>query len=123
MYDIALSTATHDLLLNDKNDLVLITGPDRVAQQIKIALLTWLGEWFLDSTVGVPYLERILKKNPNLAQIKNILRAKIKAVADVKSVVSVSVIFDQQKRNLTVNYEVETTFGSNVSNSEVLSYG
>lgn len=121
MYDIALSAATHDLVIID-GDLLLIDNAERVAQQIKIQLKSFLGEWFLDTTYGMPYWERILVKNPNQSQIRNIFRQKILAVDDVTAVTSLSLAIDKRERALTVNYEAATAYGL-VTAREVLGYG
>ena len=119
-HDLALSAATHDLIIVDK-DLVLINNAERVAQQIKITLLAFLGEWFLDQRFGVPYLESIMIKNPNMAFIRGILRGKILEVPDVKSVDALSTQLNVKTRTLTVSYEASTAYGL-VKGREVLGY-
>lgn len=121
MYDIALSAQTHDLIIKD-GDIVLIDNAERVVQQIKIKLKSFLGEWFLDTTYGIPYLEDILIKNPSIDHIRNILRQEIIDVDDVTAVTSLSVLLNRQSRTLTVNFEAQTTFGL-VTSKEVLGYG
>ena len=120
-HDLALSAATHDLIIVDK-DLVLINNAERVAQQIKITLLAFLGEWFLDQRFGVPYLESVMIKNPNMVYIRGILRGKILDVPDVKSVDSLSTQINIKTRTLTVSYEANTAYGL-VKRREVLGYG
>lgn len=60
-----------DLLLNkDTGDLVFTNGScpvtqlqaDVVAQRLRIKLYTFYGEWFLNDTVGVPYIQQIFTK-------------------------------------------------------------
>lgn len=120
MIDIKLS-ATHDLMIRD-GDIELIGGADRVAQEIKITLLTWLGEWFLDQRVGVPYLENVLVKNPDMNYIRAILRKKVANVDGVKNVVSLDAAYDRKTRLLNVEYEAQTEFGL-VKGEEGLRYG
>lgn len=84
--DINLSPTTHDLTRTRANDLALADGAERIKQQIKVTLLTFLGEWFLDETFGVPYLESILVKSPNRTEIESIIRARVKSVPGVSSV-------------------------------------
>ena len=120
-HDLALSAATHDLIIVDK-DLVLINNAERVAQQIKITLLAFLGEWFLDQRFGVPYLESVMIKNPNMVYIRGILRGKILDVPDVKSVDALSTQLNVKSRTLTVSYEASTAYGL-VKGREVLGYG
>lgn len=110
MYDIALSTENHDLIIKD-SDFILIGDAARVAQQIKIKLKFFLGEWFLRTTDGVPYLENILVKNPNLTHVRSIFRQQISSVDDVIAVNALNISLNSQKRELTVNFEAQTNYG------------
>jgi len=121
LHDIALSAETHDLVIQN-GDILLIDNAERVGQQIKIKLRSFLGEWFLDTTYGVPYWEDILIKNPSLDHIRNILRQQILSVTDVKSVTSLTLSLDKKTRSLTVSFECDTTYGL-VTSKEVLDYG
>lgn len=121
MVDIALNATSHDIIIKD-GDFLLIDDAERVAQQIKVKLLTLLGEWFLDTTWGVPYLEYILIKQPNRALIYQILREQILSVDDVKGLNSLDLGYDVRKRTLMVNYEANTDYGL-VTRKEVLGYG
>src|SRR4051812_35959267 len=94
-----------------KYELVMIDSADRVAQQIKINLLAFLGEWFLDTTFGVPYLESILVKNPRMPAIETILRKHIKSVPNDIKVDSLSLDWDRRTRNLYVNFQADTDLG------------
>jgi hypothetical protein len=88
-----------------------INGADKVAQQIKITLLAFLGEWFLDVTFGVPYLEDILVKTPHMAAIETILRTHITDVPHVLRFESFSMEWDRARRILGVNFVVVTDYG------------
>lgn len=109
--DILLDTTTHDLVRKN-GDLVLIDGGRRVEQQVKITLLTFYGEWFLDTSFGVPYLEKIHVKSPNRVEIEFILRAKILDVPDVTKITYLDMGFDRQARKLKVECTFESTFGT-----------
>ena len=119
-YDIAMNIGTNDLILFDR-DLMVIDNAERVAQQIVIQLRFWYGEWFLDTSDGVPYLERVLVKNPNLNHIRQIFREAIQKVPDVRKVNYVDLDFDEKERALVVSYQVETSFGL-ITKREVLGY-
>lgn len=120
-YDIALNIASNDLVIKN-NDLILIDNAERVAQQVLITLRFWLGEWFLDTREGVPYLEYILVKNPNMSHIKQILTEKIKSVDGVNSIVSLDFDFRRITRELYVDFEVNTDYGL-ITERVVLGYG
>ena len=121
MVDIALNESSHDIIIKD-GDFLLIDNAGRVAQQIKVKLLTLLGEWFLDTTWGVPYLEYILIKQPNKSLIYQILREQILSVDDVKGLNSLDLGYDVKSRTLAVSYEANTDYGL-VTRKEVLGYG
>lgn len=121
MLDLALNAKTHDLLIKD-NNVLFIDNAERVAQQIKIQLLTFLGEWFLDVTHGVPYLEYILLKNPNFTLIREIFREQILEVTDVKSITELELEFDSKTRVMTLSYEADTEYGL-ITRKEILGYG
>lgn len=120
-YDIALNIASNDLVIKN-NDLILIDNTERVAQQVLITLRFWLGEWFLDTREGVPYLEYVLVKNPNMSHIRQILTEKIQSVEGVKSIVSLDFDFRRVTRELYVDFEVDTDYGL-VTERAVLGYG
>ncbi|MEX4399579.1 hypothetical protein MZA86_01045 [Haemophilus influenzae] len=75
MIDLKLS-GQHDLMIKDRK-LVLVDGVNQKAQQIKVVLLTFLGEWFLDTTIGLPYFDEILTRNPDNARIQSIFRKRL----------------------------------------------
>ena len=120
-YDIALNIAKNDLVIQN-NDLILIDNAERVAQQVLITLRFWLGEWFLDTREGMPYLEYVLVKNPNMSHIRQILTEKIKSVEGVKNIVSLNFDFRRVTRELYVDFEVDTDYGL-ITERAVLGYG
>ena len=120
-YDIGLNVQTWDIALQN-NDFILIDNAERISQQIKISLQFWLGEWFLNSTLGVPYLERICVKNPNLQHIRQIFRNVIQNVSGIIAVNALDLTVDASKRVLTVSYKATTTDGV-ITRKELLGYG
>ena len=120
MLDLALNEKTHDLALN--GDVMFIDNAERVAQQIKIQLLTFLGEWFLDVTHGVPYLDYVLIKNPNFTLIRELFREQILKVDGVSNLVSIDIDFESATRKMLLSYEAETEYGM-IVRKEVLGYG
>jgi hypothetical protein len=64
-----LLDANGDLVFSNGNSLVTQTQSDVVAQRLYITLNTFLGEWFLDTTIGVPYYQQIFGKVRNKSTI------------------------------------------------------
>ena len=120
MFDIAMDINTNDIVLQN-GDILMIDNAERVAQQILITLRFWLGEWFLNTTDGVPYLEYILVKQPNMAHIRQILTEQIQSVEGVKAVTNMELTFDRRERHLLVEYTADTDYGL-VTDKAILGY-
>lgn len=120
-YDLAMNVQTGDLVVRN-GDLMIVNNGERVAQQVLITLREWLGEWFLKTSDGVPYLEYILVKNPNEAHVRQVLSDAIQSVEGVKGVTELEFAFNRILRTLTVSYEIDTDYGF-ITKKEVLGYG
>lgn len=121
-YDLQLDRETHDLVIDaGTGDIQIIEGARRVAQQIKVTLLLFLGEWFLDTSFGMPYLDSIMVKNPRFGTLHAVFRAKIADVPGVTRVRSLSFDFNRATRGLSVSFEAETTEGLTGVHNIVLS--
>lgn len=83
MLDLRLDRVTHDLLLV-QSDLGLVSGAEQTAQQIKQRLLTLLGEWFLDNSIGLPWFDEILGKFQTLDIVEELLRSCILQTPNVE---------------------------------------
>ena len=94
---------THDLAVGRRNDLQLVGGAARVAQQVKVTLLAFLGEWFLDTSFGMPYFEVILIKSPSRSTIESVIRAKVRDVPGVRSLPTVSIEIDPATRRARIS--------------------
>nr|DAR09328.1 MAG TPA: baseplate wedge protein [Caudoviricetes sp.] len=120
-YDLAMNVKTGDLIVRN-GDLMIVNNGERVAQQVLITLREWLGEWFLKTSDGVPYLEYILVKNPNEAHVRQVLSEAIQSVEGVKGVTELEFAFNRILRTLTLSYEIDTDYGF-ITKKEVLGYG
>lgn len=120
-YDLAMNVKTGDLIVRN-GDLMIVNNGERVAQQVLITLREWLGEWFLKTSDGVPYLEYILVKNPNEAHVRQVLSEAIQSVEGVKGATELEFAFNRILRTLTVSYEIDTDYGF-ITKKEVLGYG
>jgi hypothetical protein len=114
MIDFALSRATRDMVFGQSArgaTLLSVDGAERVAQAVGIRLRTWLGEWFLDATHGVPYLEEILDKGKRPQIIESVLRAQILDVGGVMAIESFGLTLDAPARRATVTFAARSAEG------------
>lgn len=121
MYDIALNSNSHDVVIAG-GDVLMIDDKVRIAQQAKIRLLRWRGEWFLNTHDGLPYIEHILVKNPNLLHVRELLHDELRTIEGVKRVSKLMLSIDRQNRVLTVNFALDTDYGT-IERVEVIGYG
>lgn len=114
--DLALNHDTHDLATVPASgvtfDLSLIAGAARVRQQIEVTLLTLLGEWFLDTSWGMPYFDKILIKSPDRTHLEAIVRAKVGDVPGVTAIPTVDIEIDARTRHGRINLpNIQTSEG------------
>jgi hypothetical protein len=111
MADWKLDTTTGDLELDSNNDLILVTGVDAIAQDVTVRLKTFLGEWYLDTRVGMPYFEQLLGKKPRLGAVRSLFLEAIQQTPGIQTVNDLQVAFDGAARLLTVSFRADTTDG------------
>lgn len=110
MNDLSLDPITHDLLITGL-DLSVIKGADRVRQNVLIKLRLWVGEWFLDTEFGTPYIEKILGKRLSLSGAVAALKKAILEVNDVQDITKFNYEFNRQTRSLSVDFICSTPYG------------
>ena len=107
MTDFKLTT-TGDLDLST-GDIQLISGVEEIAQHLRIRLRFFLGEWFLDQRLGIPYIRDVFRKNPNTNVITDIITRAALSTPGVLSVDSLSFDFDSAARRLDVDLRLMVT--------------
>lgn len=90
----------------------IVRGELAVMQRIRIRFRFFLGEWFLDTRLGVPYYRDILIKNPDSILISFIFRQVLLSTPGVASVASFSASLDRPTRFLTVDFEATLEDGT-----------
>ena len=118
-----LSTDPIDFLLDDDGDIVIplqfSRGLPAVAQALRIRVLLFRGEWFLNLDTGVPYLENdvVEESAALLGQVFDAVKARamfrdaILSAPNVTELRALDVIFDGATRVMTVSWKVRTVFG------------
>lgn len=108
--DFLLNEETHDVVFT--NGEIPVTGDSKqhVSQRLKIKLLTYLGEWFLNSSVGVPYQQQIFGKVKSKAAIDAIFIEQITSEPDVVDLVEFYSTISPDRR-YSVRFRVRTNTG------------
>ena len=85
---------------------------DAVKQGIRIRVLLFLGEYYLDESEGVDYLGQILIRNANPLVVRELLRQAIASTPDVTEVVGAELLVDAATREASISYEVLTAYSA-----------
>ena len=125
-----------NLLLSDSHDLIVGRGMTRiqaqttgfVAQLVKCRLLSLLGEWELDTTIGVDWFSLLSEGSPSaLAQLELVVRNTITSTYGVRDLVDIELTptVDGQGRNnrgLAITFRATSIYDDSTI-KEVVSYG
>lgn len=110
-FDLKLSKLG-DLELDAQGRATLIGGAEQIAQQIRLTLSIFLGEWFLDISFGVPYFENILGKGRTKSEIEAIVRKKVRDVPGVVTVGEVVIEMKAKERSVGIQLnDIKTNEG------------
>jgi len=119
MVDLKIDPTTRDLVI-ENGDLVLVDGVDAVRQDVDIRLNTFLGTWFLDQRIGIPYFERILGQKPRYQAIAGIFREAILETPGMVSLTDLRLDFDGTTRTLSVAFRGVASEGTFDYQSELI---
>lgn len=119
----AATKVPRNIKLTDDNDfdlstgnLQLLSGTDSIPQDIRLALSFFLGEWYLDRSVGIPYFEDVLVKNPDPNVLQSVFRRAIAARPGVNGVDAITLTQDSETRKLSLAFRASTDAGLLVIN-------
>ncbi len=108
MIDIELDPITNDLVFREF-DFDLVDDVEQIMQNLAIRLRFFLGEWYLNITVGLPYYQLFFIKAPNEIQIESVLKEEIVTTRGIAELTSFSSNFDSRRRIFTVRFGARTT--------------
>jgi len=104
-------TASGDYTFGHGPSEFLVNSPATVAQAVLTALLLHQGEWFLDTTVGMPWETQVLGYGTQ-SLYDAAIKAAILSVEGVQAITSYSSSLNRTTRALTVNATISTIYGS-----------
>lgn len=89
----------------------LIDSPTAVAQAILTRLNLWQGEWFLNLSEGMPWMQQILGHPPGGGIPDSAIRARILGTPFVRQLYDYASTYNSTARSFTVSAKVITQFG------------
>lgn len=94
---------------------------DYIAQKIRQRLLFFRGEWYKDTTLGVPWIQQVFVKNPSLEVIRGLVRTAILAVPGVTSCPTCTIDYDRATRSATITFVCVYGQGQTLEDTVLLS--
>jgi hypothetical protein len=82
-----------------------------LAQKVRTAISLFLGEWYLDINLGVPYIPVFGNKQDHRPLIESVMQERIIKVEGVKRITSFTSAFDPKERTLRISFTAETDAG------------
>lgn len=89
----------------------LVNSPEAVAQLVITALKLWRGEWYLDTTAGVPWSTQVLGMNTK-PLYDNAIQTVIRGVQGVTGIIAYSSSLNATTRELSIQVTISTAFGN-----------
>lgn len=93
------------------NELTLTEEAEAIRQHLQVKFQLFLGEWFLDEDVGVPWFQEILIKQPSFIVVQEILKNVILDTPGVIAITRFQFDFDSSTREASLSFECLTEEG------------
>lgn len=105
--------------LNAQNDIFVENGSFRttsdgaeVAQHVRTRLQFFEGEWFLDLSAGIPWIQDIFTRPANLVRAETLIKNEITTTPGVLRLIEFEVNFDNASRRMFITGSAQTDFGT-----------
>ena len=100
-------------LIIDNNNFTIVKETIEIRQRLFQNLRTFLGEWFLDSTIGVPYFQIVFVKGTAPTAVDAVFKDAIIQTEGVVNLTKFSPAdLDVGTRTADLTFEVEDDFGN-----------
>lgn len=109
MVDILQNPVTGDAFFINGSTPVTFENKVSVAQKLKIKLQTFKSEWFLDTTIGVPYFQTIFQRGTSKTTIDIIFQEQILSEPEVLEIIEFNSIIDVDSATYQLSFKVRTS--------------
>lgn len=94
-----LQDGTGDLALTANKRLTLVTDPVQCgAAKLTNRFLLFLGEWFLDTRIGLPFYQQIAVKNPSIRALTALFQKVVLSTPPIVAINTLQVTVDSRRR-------------------------
>ena len=110
--DISLDVLTGDAVFNNATLVASNTTQTKksdLGQRLILRLSTFRGEWFLDTTFGVPWFTELLGKKVGKGYYDAIIQSEIRKEPDVIEILDYTSTYDSTSRNVSIQATIRST--------------
>jgi hypothetical protein len=111
MRNLYVDPNTYDLTLEERNLRLTVNTTEWLSAKLEARLKTFLGEWFANNEIGVPYYQEILKKQVDIDNVQSIFSEIIKETPGVEELLTFNVAFDNSTRTYSYDFRVLASTG------------
>lgn len=107
-----------NLKLDSNHDIIIgrgatrVGGAEYVAQLVKCRLLTILGEWQNDTSLGLDWFNALLSKNTRVSDIQAAVANIIRSTNHVQQLLSIDVDANYKTRVLSISFAAISSYGN-----------
>jgi len=106
-----IDDATGNLALSKDGNFGVVTGLEGLRQRVQTKLKLWRGEWFLDTTKGIPYRQSIFRRPASPGLASQTITKSILEEVEVTDVRKVSATIDSTTRVFSYSAQVASIYG------------
>jgi hypothetical protein len=118
MKNLLLEQNSNKFVVEDHRWRFTETRLEYIAQKIRHTISIFQGEWFMDKTIGIPYIPgEDVEKDMHRRMIETALQVRIGEVDGVEKFLSFSPNLNKATRILTVEFTVQIDTGETYSDS------
>ena len=118
MKDLFLEQQGTNFVVEDHRWRFTETRLEYIAQKIRHTISVFSGEWFMDRTIGIPYIPgENVEKSMHRRMIETALQVRIGEVKGVEKFLSFTTSLNKAARILTVDFMVQIDTGDTYSDS------
>jgi len=118
MSSIAFENGT-GIVLNTVNSFTIFNDLDELVNKILQRLQFFQAEWFLNTSLGVPYFQEIFSGPVDAGLIVNTLNNEISKESAVTLITDVKIDYNKQTREFAYAATIDTIYGSADINSTI----
>lgn len=96
-------------------NIQLIEGEDEIIQKLISRYKFFKGEWYLDSRLGVPFIQLIFKKDTPFNIVTQLLRKVAETCPGIASVTDFTASKDAATRKLSITFNAKLDTGENIN--------